>query len=341
MKNWLILCGLFILPILLLLGKTTYSTKDKPKGDLVTKTTPTQMPVEDFSYIPQFVILSFDGSRSLPMWQQTLDFARQERLKGLTIEYTYFVSGVYFLTYSNKDIYTAPGQKTGESKIGFATNEQEVENRLKLINQALTDGHEIGSHLNGHFPGASKWSTKDWENEFSFFKKVSPSKEVVGFRAPNLEKNSYVWPVMAKYGYKYEAGNPGKSNEWPTNVDGIWRFILPAIKLQGTSKFPLAMDYNIYVTQTNGQDIYKRNSLEWQKALDNTVGSLMDYFNNNYTTNRAPVVFAVHFSEWNDGLYWEAMKRFADKVCGKDEVECTTYASVVKYMENHSEILNK
>ena len=41
---------------------------------------------------PQYVLLAFDGSKSLPFWEESRDFARENDIK-----FTYFISGVYFL----------------------------------------------------------------------------------------------------------------------------------------------------------------------------------------------------------------------------------------------------
>lgn len=289
---------------------------------------------------PQFVILSFDGSRSLPMWEKTLDFAEIQAKKGVNLKFTYFISGVYFLPVKDRMAYQSPGELKGESKIGFAINTEDVAKRASLINRADTEGHEIGSHLNGHFPGG-KWTEADWQQEFLTFSDLTDktpgliikSGQITGFRAPNLATNQNLWPVMQKYGYKYEAGQTGKQSDWPVKKDGIWRFIIPAINLSKTKHYPLAMDYNFYITQTDGRDIYKKGTAEWQKALLQTVDSLNTYFESNYYRNRAPVVFAAHFTEWNDGLYWEAMKTFAENVCGKPEVKCVTYQNMVDYLE--------
>lgn len=295
--------------------------------------------------IPQMVVLSFDGSRSLQMWKETLDFAKEEANKGIPIRYTYFISGVYLLPYQARMEYQAPGQKPGESKIGFADNPADVEERTKLINQAIADGHEIGSHLNGHFPGGG-WSGSQWESEFNNFEilvfkskysKLNLAKaDVIGFRAPNLAENNNLWPVLTKYGYKYDAGSSGKSDEWPKMENGVWKIVLPAIAISGTTKGALAMDYNFYVTQTGAVDTLKRDTPLWIATKQQVTKSLKDYLQRNLNGNRAPVVFSSHFSEWNQGVYWEAVKEFAREACANEEVRCVSYKDVVKFMEEKS-----
>ncbi len=63
----------------------------------------------------------------------------------------------------------------------------------------------------------------------------------------------------------------------------------------------------------------------------------MSYFRKEYNGSRAPINIGHHFSMWNDGVYWEALKDFAQEVCGKENVSCTSYAKLVDYLDktNH------
>ena len=58
----------------------------------------------------------------------------------------------------------------------------------------------------------------------------------------------------------------------------------------------------------------------------------MNYFNNNYYGNRAPVHIGHHFSNWMSGAYYETFFEFAKAVCSKPEVKCVTYQELVQYM---------
>jgi len=289
---------------------------------------PSPTPIQKPDYIPQFVVLSFDGSRDLGMWRQTIDFAKQAGVK-----FTYFISGVYFLDESTKGSYTAPGQKSGDSKIGFGLDSQEISARKSLISEAILDGHEIGSHLNGHFD-SSRWTSQEWDQEIKFFDVTIPDEYAIrGMRIPNLAFNTELWPIMKQHGYRYEAGQVGTIKDWPRVEDGVWKFPLPAIELVGSGKAGLTMDYNFYILQTNGKDKIKKGSAEWQTARQQIHESLLKYFRHNYRGNRAPVYWANHFSLWNGGVYWQAMQDFALEVCGLDLVRCVTYSEVVNYLD--------
>jgi hypothetical protein len=61
------------------------------------------------SSTPQFVLLSFDGSKSVPMLDETLDFQREMTAKGKPLHFTYFINASYFLTKDTAASYQAPG----------------------------------------------------------------------------------------------------------------------------------------------------------------------------------------------------------------------------------------
>ncbi len=306
---------------------------------------------------PQFVMLAFDGSYSLDMWQKTLDFARDMALQGQSVHFTYFLSGVYFLNYRKADRYIPPVGKPGTSLIGFANSNNEIEKRVAYVNRAIAEGHEIGSHLNGHFDGSS-WSAAQWQQEFDSFKNLifniagnndvssadasrftineSP-QDMVGFRAPDLGKNNVLYPVLKKNGYSYDTSAAGKPDTWPQQLpNGIWEFPLGNIAYASSTSHILSMDYNFYFKQSAAKDVAVQGTVTWQKFYDDTYNSFMNYFNANYEGGRAPVQIASHFSPWNDGVYWAAMRDFANNVCGKPEVFCVSFKDLEKYLESQS-----
>jgi hypothetical protein len=112
---------------------------------------------------PQFVLLAFDGSLNLSFWEESRAFAQQTGAK-----YTYFMSGTYFLPDSKKASYHGPHHAEGKSDIGFGGPAENVELRLQQVKKAHDEGHEMGSHANGHFDG-SAWVEEDWDAEFAQF----------------------------------------------------------------------------------------------------------------------------------------------------------------------------
>ncbi len=111
----------------------------------------------------------------------------------------------------------------------------------------------------------------------------------------------------------------------------MWNFPLAQVRVVGSGKRTLSMDYNFYYTQSGGTSKAENKELYKKEMLD----TYMKYFQDNYFGNRAPVHIGHHFSKWNGGAYWEAMQAFTKRVCGLPEVKCVTYNELVKFMEAH------
>jgi len=120
------------------------------------------------STTPQFVLLSFDGSKSIEMWRETVDFAESMNANGAPLHFTYFINSAYFLAFENRGKYLPLYGKPGDSMIGFAESIQSINERVKGLNRAVELGHEIGSHTAGHWDGKN-WSVNDWCKEHNLF----------------------------------------------------------------------------------------------------------------------------------------------------------------------------
>jgi len=306
---------------------------------------------------PQFVVMAFDGSYSLNMWQQTLDFSQQMAANNHPVHFTYFLSGVYFLNYRKAAKYQPPQMPAGKSEIGFADSNLDVEKRVAYVNRAINEGHEIGSHANGHFDG-SDWSPEDWQQELDQFSNlifhidrnndvsavdaqryrinITPG-ELIGFRAPALGRSESLFKALKNNGYLYDTSSVGQATAWPKKLDnGLWEFPLAQIKYANTDKNLLSMDYNFYYKQSRAKDITKQGDPQWAQFYQDTYSSYMNYFDNNYNANRAPVFIGSHFSNWNDGVYWAAMKDFAATVCVKPEVFCVDNKELLNYLNTET-----
>jgi len=299
----------------------------------------------------QYVLISFDGSRSVGMWKDTINFADEMRASGKPISFTYFVNGIYFLTAENAHNYTPPRAPIGTSKIGYGYSLSDIEERTKQVNIALSKGHEIGSHTVGHFEGHD-WGYEDWKQEFSEQVKmlsnitknnpgIAESKinmdmsKMHGFRAPALVTTPSMYIALKDAGFRYDSSGVGKVGEMPKKDQyGIWHIPLVSIMYSEIGMSTLSMDYNIWAVQTGNQEVAVRGTEFWKKLYDQTLDGYINYFNTQYNSNRAPVVIGHHFSLWNDGVYFEALKEFAREVCGKPEVYCTTMDEYVDYLEH-------
>jgi len=322
-------------------------------------------PVEKIAYsetvvstsTPQFVILSFDGSKSVDMLNETLDFERKMKAQGEAVHFTYFINPVYFLPSSRSYVYQAPRQKPGVSTIGFSDSSADVALRVAAFNEAMREGNEIGSHAVGHFNG-SDWSHDEWKQEFDSFDTLVADiqqnnlpvvietslfnrENIVGFRAPDLGVNEQTYKILSEFHFSYDSSGIDVSDTWPKKDSyGVWHIPLGMMTI-GPQEFRVTtMDYNVWMHQSNAHNVLTKNSLEWNSHLREVVDAYVQYFNRHYEGSRAPVVIGGHFSQWNDGLYWEAMKIFAQNVCGKTDVRCSTYSELVAFMNASSTLSN-
>lgn len=347
---------------------------------------------------PQFVLLAFDGSMNLEFWKESRGFATKTRNEGKAVDWTYFISGVYWLHEKNYPLYmpphiesnfpsgidreaevqrrlreandpNVPGKVKNSARgkysdIGFGNNVPDVTERIKQINMAFEEGHEVASHANGHYAagsGGRKWTVNQWNSEFKQFNDLifnayenngipNNSKyasgyafgpeDVVGFRAPTLSASPDMFQALAESKFKYDTSGKNSGAEsatrWPSrNKHGTWMLPLGYIKIAGTQKETASMDYNFFVMQSHGQE--DKNKENQQKYREQMLQSYVKYFNDNYYGNRAPVHIGHHFSKWNGGAYWEAMKQLTTQVCGMKEVRCVTYIEYVQWLDAQSD----
>ena len=303
------------------------------------------------SSTPQFVVLSFDGSKSVDMLNETLAFEQKMQSEGKPLHFTYFINAAYFITKDNATLYQAPRQSPGVSNIGFSYSSKDIPFRIKAFNTAFTEGNEIGSHSAGHYDGAT-WSYDEWKQEFNSFgslmqnvPKNNPTEQIdiptflgsiQGFRAPNLGVNGNLYKVLSEFHFSYDASGVSKIDVWPQKDGyGVWHIPLGIIFLGENKKPIVAMDYNLWMRQSGAKEMAVKGTSLWNTYYNEVESAYMEYFNTNYNGNRGPIVIADHFSKWNDGVYWEAMKTFAENVCGQPQVRCVTFSELVNYLNTN------
>ncbi len=298
---------------------------------------------------PQFVLLSFDGSKNLEMWKETREFAQKMNNEGKPLHFTYFINSIYFLTEKNRDIYESPRSPRGESMIGFGDNEENVALRAKEVKKAYEEGNEIASHSAGHFLGKS-WNEEEWTKEFTSFEdlilniqKNNPDveipdlsflkNEIAGFRAPDLGVGEDLYKTLKKFNFSYDASGVGLPDTFPIkDENGIWHIPLNTIEIGEERGYTISMDYSLWMYQSHGVNEALKGTPLWNKYFNDVKKAYLEYFDRNYQNKRAPVSIGHHFSLWNDGVYWEAMKSFAEEVCGRKDVYCVTFKEYVKYL---------
>ncbi|GJF30205.1 hypothetical protein KNE206_29050 [Kitasatospora sp. NE20-6] len=306
---------------------------------------------------PQFVVFSWDGAGATDDGQfgRFLKIAEEHKAA-----MTFFLSGIYTLPKEKANLYHPPRHSVGASDIPFLSGNA-VRNTVKLISQAWLDGHEIGTHFNGHFcssrsdhNGVNKWTPEDWESEIqqaiSFvtgwrtntgFSDVEPlpfdyRKELIGGRTPCLEGQKALLPTAAKLGWRYDASSPGGQQIWPQKVqDGkIWDLPLQAIPFPGHTFQVLSMDYNMLANQSRTTKGDPARYGEWRAQAK---GAYMAGFERAYTTNRAPLFIGNHFEQWNGGIYMDAVEETMKEIAAKPDVRLVSFRQLVEWLDVQDE----
>ncbi|MFJ9414893.1 hypothetical protein ACIRPT_12085 [Streptomyces sp. NPDC101227] len=281
---------------------------------------------------PQFVVFSWDGAGEVGngLFPRFLKLAKDH---GAAM--TFFLSGLYLLPESQRHRYEPPNNRRGASDIGYLADDH-IKQTLKYVREAWLDGHEVGTHFNGHFCSGSgtvkHWTPRQWQSEIdqamdfvtkwrthTGFTDIEPlpfdyREELVGGRTPCLLGQENLLPAIKDLGWRYDASSPGGLQMWPRKKSGIWDFPLQQIPLPGHPFEVLSMDYNMLANQSrNSTKAPPANYPGWrQQATDAYIAG----FNRAYETNRAPFFIGNHFEHWNGGIYMdaveEALKRIAD-----------------------------
>ncbi|WP_035793466.1 polysaccharide deacetylase family protein [Kitasatospora mediocidica] len=311
---------------------------------------PQAVPLELGQKPPQFVVFSWDGAGEL-------DNQLFSRFRQLAKDYnggmTFFLSGIYTLPESKKDLYRPPRHKVGASDIGYLSD-QHIQDTLTQIGAAWLDGHEIGTHFNGHFCGSNgvgKWSPEEWNSEIdqaiSFVTNWKTNtgltdlpalpfdyhKELIGSRTPCLEGQRGLLPTAVAREWKYDSSGPGGLQVWPQKIQGgaLWDMPLQSIPFPGHSFQVLSMDYNIMYNQSGDNtkgDPAKRSA--WQtQARDSYLAG----FDRVYNGNRAPMIIGNHFEEWNGGIYMNAVEEVLKTVAEKPEVRLVSFRQLIQWLE--------
>jgi hypothetical protein len=293
----------------------------------------------------QYVMFAFDGSKANGFWQESRDFAKSvKKADGKpALRFTYFINPSYYIPTAQKNVYCGPKVSCGQSAIGFGGTEAEITERIAQTAAAHREGHAIESHAVGHYDGSS-WSEADWNKEFDAFNKhffLTPggaarpeldaikAAGIVGFRAPQLGHSPGLFLTLKNKGFTYDTSRINQPNYWPEKLNGVWNFPLASLTLKNTGKRTLSMDYNHYIAHSKGNP----DGANAEKYRQDVLATYMAYFDKNYNGNRAPLHIGHHFSKWNGGAYWSAMKDFALAICTRADVICGTYRELVSFME--------
>ncbi|WP_031077202.1 hypothetical protein [Streptomyces sp. NRRL S-118] len=328
----------------------------RPIGDGSTSDTGKQphqpdkpVPLEPGQTPPQFVIFSWDGAGEVGngLFPRFLELAKDH---GAAM--TFFLSGIYLLPESKKTLYRPPNNRIGASDIGYLTDEH-IKDTLKYVRQAWLDGHEIGTHFNGHFCAGSgsvgNWTSAQWQSEIdqavkfvtewktnSGWTDLDPlpfdyRKELVGGRTPCLLGQDNLLPTARKLGWRYDASSPGGRQRWPDKRQGIWDLPLQAMPFPGHSFEVLSMDYNILANQS--QNTTKGMPSRYPGWKKQATEAYLAGFKRAYETNRAPFFIGNHFEQWNGGIYMDAVEDALKGMAGKKDVRLVSFKQFTDWLD--------
>ncbi|MFI5807873.1 hypothetical protein [Streptomyces sp. NPDC051561] len=337
-------------------GTPSPTDNAKPIGDGSTADTGKQpnqpkkpVPLEPGETPPQFVVFSWDGAGEVGngLFPRFLKLAKDH-----DAAMTFFLSGLYLLPESKAKLYKPPNNRVGASDIGYLTDEH-VKMTLKYVRQAWLEGHEIGTHFNGHFCQGSgsvaKWTPAQWESEIdqavkfvtewktnSGWTDLDPlpfdySKELVGGRTPCLLGQDNLLPIAKKLGWRYDASSPGGHQMWPRKRKGVWDLPLQQIPFPGHGFEVLSMDYNMLANQSkNSTKGMTSRYPGWKKEA---TGAYIKGFERAYTSNRAPFYIGNHFEQWNGGIYMDAVEDALKHMAGKKDVRLVSFRQYCDWLD--------
>lgn len=295
---------------------------------------------------PQFIVVSFDGGGNIDAWKHWRDIGQRADAK-----MSFFLTGLYLLPENKRMLYDPPGHPRGSSEVGFSALEN-VRPRMEQVRRAYLEGHEIGTHYNGHFCGATgvnRWSAADWAEEnrqFNGFllnwRENSGARDaaampfgldaIVGGRTPCLEGDkAALYAMLAGHGFRYDTSTTGDLR-WPRRMsNGLWDIPLQHVRMAGSGRWVLSMDYNFYEAQSGAAPAAtSRRPAMRQQVLD----TYRNAFRATYAGNRAPLILGNHFSRWNGGIYEDALSSFLLETCRKPGVRCVSNQQLVDWMED-------
>ena len=297
---------------------------------------------------PQFVVISWDGAGENqdmpPLFERFLEVGKKYKC-----QQTWFLTGIFLLPESKRTLYKGPGFKAGASDVGFQ-KDAEIRRTIELLRQAWLDGHEIGTHFNGHFcgdNGVQTWSEADWLDEIRQAKNVVRTwktntgftdlpplpfdyeKELVGGRTPCLQGVKNVRKAASKLGWRYDT-SAGNNQVWPKKDGTLWDLSLQSIPFAGKGGTVLSMDYNIMVNQSGGTKGDPAKRPGWRKqAADTYVAG----FERAYDGNRAPLIIGNHLEGWNGGIYMDAVEDAIVRMAAKPDTRFVTFRQLCDWLD--------
>jgi hypothetical protein len=296
---------------------------------------------------PQLVVISWDGageSPRLPLLSHFRGVAQE-----LKASMTLFLSGLYLVPKDKRTLYHPPGRAAGSSAIPFLADDA-VHATIDNIGKAWLEGHEIGTHFNGHFCGAGgvgSWTPDQWQDEIdqamrfvmtwrttTGFTDLPPfpfdyRRELVGSRTPCLEGSTNLRTTADRLGWRYDSSSTG-TQVWPSRAGRLWAVDLQSIPFAGHDSSVLSMDYNLMYNQSKTPNGEASKRAQWQQEATDTY---LAGFRRAYDGNRAPYIIGNHFEDWNGGIYMKAVEAAMRKMATYPDTQFVSFRQLCDYLD--------
>ena len=297
---------------------------------------------------PQFVVISWDGAGEVTGLDLLSHFRQVAKEIGASM--TLFLSGIFLLPRDKKNLYHPPRHPVGASDIGYLTD-HDIHATIDNIGKAWLEGHEIGTHFNGHFcgpTGVQQWSPADWRSEIeqakyfvehwrtiTGFTDLPPlpfdyQKELIGGRTPCLEGADNLRVAASELGWRYDSSKTG-IQMWPSKDRGLWDLSMQSIPFAGHTGQVISMDYNIMFNQTGGttRGAPSQRPTWQQQAIDTYLAG----FRRAYDSNRAPLIIGNHFEGWNGGIYMTAVEQVMRTIAKHPDARIVSFRQLIDWIE--------
>ena len=209
------------------------------------------------------------------------------------------------------------------------------------------DGHEIGTHFNGHFcagtgpsrTGRPPSGRSEIEQAVSFVKTLAHQHRLARRPAPcrsTTRRNSSaaarpcllgqdnLLPTARELGWRYDATLPGRSSRpGPSEGQGLWDLPLQAVPFPGHTFEVLSMDYNFLANQSGNSTRGPRANypgLAQQATESYTAGFAARRTTTNPARRSSSATTSRH---WNGGIYMDAVEESLKHIARQE----ATYAS--------------
>ncbi len=309
----------------------------------------TPVPLEPGQKPPQFVIFSWDGAgesrqRALPALSRT----RQGTRRGDDVLPLRDLSAARVEEVPLRP----PNNPRGASDIGYLTDDH-VKDTLKYVRQAWLDGHEIGTHFNGHFCGGSgsveRWTPAQWHSEInqavSFVTEWRTNtgwenedplpfdyrKELVGGRTlPARPGQPPADRAQAGLALRRQLARrpPDLAREARRRLGTCRsrRCRSPATPSRSSRWTTTSLPTSRRIRPRACSSRYPG----WRKQA---TDAYLAGFQRAYESNRAPFYIGNHFEEWNGGIYMDAVEEVIKKVADKDDVRLVSFRQYVDWLD--------